>query len=142
MNVRSSAVKSLLWKVWHETDGVLSFEWTLLTSLLTVGVIGGVTAVRDSTIDEFGDVSQAMLSLDQSYYVDAPLAINVHDYYYGNFSPSGASNSQFVDAASYADCARGNVKVQEFRWRAGGPGLTGPASPAEVDANNAVPAPQ
>lgn len=137
-------MKNLLWKMWHDTDGVLSFEWTLLTSLLTVGVVSGVTAVRDSTIDEFGDVSQAMLSLDQSYYVDAPLVINVHDFNYGRYNLSGASNSQFVDGAAYADCGRassGNVKVQEFRWRAGGPGATGPANPAEVDANPA-PAPQ
>ncbi|WP_425615368.1 Flp family type IVb pilin [Anatilimnocola sp. NA78] len=130
-------MKNLLWKMWHETDGVLSFEWTLLTSLLTVGVISGVTAVRDSTVDEFGDVSQAMLSLDQSYFIDAPLVTGVHDGYYFNRYPTTASSSQFVDAAAFGDCARGGVKVQEFNWKAGGPGITGPAGPAEV-----TPAPQ
>ena len=133
-------MKKLLWKMWHETDGVLSFEWTLLTSLLTVGVVSGVTAVRDSTIDEFGDLSQAMLSLDQSYYIDAPLVIGVHDGYYFNRYPSAASDSRFLDAMAYQDCGRagaGNVKVQEFNWKAGGPGITGPAGPAPVE-----PAPQ
>src|SRR5690349_17417021 len=80
---RSSSVKSFLMKMWHDEDGVLSFEWTLLTSLLTVGVVSGISAVRDSTVDEFGDISQAMLCLDQSYFIDAPLVIGVHDYYWG-----------------------------------------------------------
>lgn len=133
-------MKNLLWKLWHETDGVLSFEWTLLTSLLTVGVISGVTAVRDSTVDEFGDLSQAMLCLDQSYYIDAPLVIGVHDWAFGiNNVPSSASSSRFVDAMAFGDCSRGGIRVQEFRWRAGGPGITGPAGP--VDPAEAAPAP-
>jgi Flp pilus assembly pilin Flp len=137
-------VKSFLMKMWHDEDGVLSFEWTLLTSLLTVGVVSGITAVRDSTVDEFGDLSQAMLCLDQSYFVDAPLVIGVHDYYQGwNHYPSSAASSQFVDAMAYADCSRGNhgkTRVQEFNWRATGP--AGPARPAELDPAEAAPAPQ
>lgn len=140
---RSFPVKNLLWKMWHETEGVLSFEWTLLTSLLTVGVISGVTAVRDSTVDEFGDLSQAMLCLDQSYFIDAPLVIGVHDLYYGfNRHPTSAASSRFVDAMAFGDCSRGGVRVQEFRWRAGGPGITGPAGPDALDPTEAAPAPQ
>jgi Flp pilus assembly pilin Flp len=139
---RSSAVKSFLMKMWHDEDGVLSFEWTLLTSLLTVGVVSGITAVRDSTVDEFGDLSQAMLCLDQSYFVDAPLVIGVHDYAFGiTTSPSTAASSRFVDAMAYGDCSRGyggKVRVQEFNWRA-----TGPAGPVDpVEAAPAAPAPQ
>lgn len=134
-------MKKLLWKMWHECEGVLSFEWTLLSSLLTVGVIGGIAAVRDSTVDELGDLAQAMLCLDQSYFIDAPLVIGVHDYAYGyNRYPSSAASSQFVDAMAYSDCNRGNVRVQEFKWRAGGPGLTNPAD--AVDPAETAPAPQ
>lgn len=135
-------MKSFLLKLWHEEDGVLSFEWTLLTSLLTVGVVSGVAAVRDSTVDEFGDLSQAMLCLDQSYFVDAPLVIGVHDYAFGyRTTPSTAASSRFVDAMAYGDCSRGvgNVRVQEFQWRAGGP--AGPVNPAEL-APAPAPAPQ
>lgn len=137
-------MKKLLWKMWHETEGVLSFEWTLLTSLLTVGVVSGITAVRDSTVDEFGDLSQAMLCLDQSYFIDAPLVIGVHDYAFGiSTVPSSAASSRFVDAMAYGDCSRGGVKVQEFQWRAGGPGITGPANPAgPVAPAELAPAPQ
>ena len=28
-------MKTWMQRLWHETDGVLSFEWTLLTSLVT-----------------------------------------------------------------------------------------------------------
>ncbi len=132
-------MKNLFLKMWHDEDGVLSFEWTLLTSLLTVGVISGITAVRDSTVDEFGDLSQAMLCLDQSYFIDCPLVIGVHDYGFGNRNyTTSAASSRFEDAMSYADCSRGGVRVQEFKWRAGGPGITGPAGP--LDPAEAAPA--
>jgi Flp pilus assembly pilin Flp len=125
-------VKQLLLRLWREEDGVLSFEWTVLTSLLTVGVVSGVAAVRDAAIDEMGDLAQAMVSLDQSYQIEAPLAVSVHSGggagfgwgYSGSFyGGSSASGSAFVDAASYQDCHRGHMKVQEFPRR----GTTPPA---------------
>jgi len=118
-------MKQFLSRMWHETDGVLSFEWVMLTSLLTVGVVSGVAAVRDAVTDEMGDMAQAMVSLDQSYVIQPPLAINVHTLGYGGFgssgfiggglgSTSGASDSVFIDASSYEDCGRRGMKVIEF----------------------------
>ncbi len=121
-------MKQLLSRLWHETDGVLSFEWTMLTSLLTVGVVSGVAAVRDAVTDELGDVAQAMVSLDQSYVIQPPLLINVHTvgsfgslggstsggFIGGGGLASGASDSVFIDASSYEDCARRGMKVIEF----------------------------
>jgi Flp pilus assembly pilin Flp len=124
-------MKQIVQRMWREDDGVLSFEWTVLTSLLTVGVVSGIAAVRDATIDEMGDLSQAMVSLDQSYYIQPPLAVQVHSNGYGGFGfvgfggsgwgyggASGASDSMFVDAASFSDCyRRPHTKVQEFPRR-------------------------
>jgi Flp pilus assembly pilin Flp len=119
-------VKQFLSRLWHETDGVLSFEWTLLTTLLTVGVVSGVAAVRDAVTDELGDVAQAMVSLDQSYVIQPPLTINVHTIDgFGGFTSNGflgggfgltsaASDSVFIDASSYQDCSRAKMKVIEF----------------------------
>jgi hypothetical protein len=128
--------------MWREDDGVLSFEWTVLTSLLTVGVVSGIAAVRDATIDEMGDLSQAMISLDQSYYIQPPLVIGVHSGGYGwgwastgfgGWGMSGASDSGFVDAASYSDCYRGpHTKVQEF------PRRTQPVPPAAAASEPAL----
>lgn len=94
-------MKRFVQRIWLEDDGVLSFEWILLVSLLTIGVVGGIAGVRDAIIDEFGDVAQAMICLDQSYTVLHPLEFNVHDD-----NDQGASNSLFVDAAAFEDCNR------------------------------------
>ena len=89
-------------QMWNEDDGVISFEWTLLITLLTFGIVSGVAAARDAIIDEFGDVAQAMLAIDQSYTIAFPLLIQVHAP-----STSSASDSSFTDALIYTDCGRG-----------------------------------
>ncbi len=96
-------MKCLIQKMWAEEDGVLSFEWILLVTLLTIGIVGGIAAARDAIIDEFGDVAQAMLALDQSYTIDFPLTVFVHDVAAAGGS---ASDSSFTDAADYSDCDR------------------------------------
>ena len=87
--------------LWTEDDGVLSFEWTLLVTLLTIGIVSGLAGARDAIIDELGDVAQAMLALDQSYTIDFPLNVDVH-----TIDSSSASDSSFIDALLYIDCAR------------------------------------
>ncbi|WP_254511053.1 hypothetical protein [Anatilimnocola floriformis] len=91
----------LLANMWNEDDGVISFEWTLLITLLTFGIVSGIAAARDAIIDEFGDAAQAMLSIDQSYTIDFPLLIQVHAS-----TTSSASDSSFTDALIYTDCDR------------------------------------
>ena len=94
-------MKKVLSRMWKEQDGVLSFEWVLLVTLLTFGVVSGIAAARDAIIDELGDVAQAMLALDQSYTIDFPLLVAVHAT-----TTSSASDSSFTDALAYTDCAR------------------------------------
>ena len=65
-------------RMWKEDEGVLSFEWVLLVTLLTIGVVSGLAGARDAIIDELGDVAEAMLSLDQTYTIDFPLDVDVH----------------------------------------------------------------
>ena len=88
--------------LWTEDDGVLAFEWTLLLTLLTLGIVAGVAAGRDAIIDEFGDVAEAMLALDHSMTIDFPLQVIVHN----NTDISSASDSSFTDALLYTDCLR------------------------------------
>lgn len=89
-------------QMWKEEDGVISFEWTLLITLLTFGVVSGIAAARDAIIDEFGDAAQAMLSIDQSYTIAFPLLVQVHAP-----ATSSASDTSFTDALIYTDCGRG-----------------------------------
>ena len=86
---------------WTEDEGVLAFEWVLLTTLLVIGIVSGLTGARDAIIDELGDVAEAMLALDQSYTIVPPLAVNVHVA-----NNSASANSKFVDFAVFTDCAR------------------------------------
>jgi hypothetical protein len=87
--------------MWKEDEAVLAFEWVLLVTLLTIGIVGGVAAARDAIIDELGDVAQAMLAVDQSYTIEFPLGISVHAP-----TDSGSSDSSFTDAALFTDCDR------------------------------------
>src|SRR5258705_13086066 len=99
-------MKIVLARMWKEEDGVLSFEWVLLVTLLTIGIVGGLAAARDAIIDELGDVAQAMLALDQSYTIAFPLLIVVHDP-----TVSSASDSSFTDALIYSDCIRATTPI-------------------------------
>ncbi len=66
-------------QIWREENGVLTFEWILLITVLVIGIVGGLSAVRDAIIDECGDVSEGVVSLDQSYWVNAPLQASIYD---------------------------------------------------------------
>src|SRR5262245_2662595 len=81
-------MRRLFSRMWHEQDGVLSFEWTMLASLLTVGVVAGLASVRDGVIDEMGDLTRSMTSLDQSYRIQPPLVVGVHTPVGGGYSGS------------------------------------------------------
>ncbi|MEX0867050.1 MAG: hypothetical protein WD030_06795 [Pirellulales bacterium] len=52
---------------WQEDDGVLTFEWVLLLTLLVIGIVAGLTAARDAIIDELADIAEATVSFDQSF---------------------------------------------------------------------------
>ena len=101
--------------VWTEDEGVLSFEWVLMITLLTIGIVGGLAAARDAIVDELGDAAQAALALDQSYDVDFPIAVAVYclDNPPADLFTSGASTSTFVDAVEFfEDGLRSGVQGQ------------------------------
>ncbi len=60
-------VRRLVLAVRHDCRGGLSFEWIVLLTVLVLGVVGGMTAVRDAAISELGDVTGAVTAVDQSY---------------------------------------------------------------------------
>jgi Flp pilus assembly pilin Flp len=95
--------------MWKEEDGVLSFEWVMLVTLLTIGIVSGLTGARDAIIDELGDVAQAMLALDQSYTISFPLDVDVHVE-----DPSSASDSMFIDGALFLDCDRESAPLGQI----------------------------
>lgn len=83
-----------LQRMWAEDDGVLSFEWTIISVLIVFGIVGGLAAARDVVIDELGDMGEAIVSFNQSFSYTGIVALGI----------PGAS---YTDAAStVTDCAR------------------------------------
>ena len=88
-------IKKLMASVWCEEEGVLTFEWVLLLTLVTIGIVSGVTAARDALIDEMGDVAEATVSIDQSFTLAADPCF-------------GTGAMSFSDSKStFTSCARG-----------------------------------
>ena len=93
----------MLRHLWSEDEGFLTFEWILLLTLLIVGVIGGIAAIRDAVLHETQGIVGAMVSLDQSYDVVPPLGVGVDSLIpVGSNCSSTASFSRFNDSAVYA----------------------------------------
>lgn len=61
----------LIWRHVRRSEGVLTFEWILLITLIVIGIVGGLSAARDAVISELGDVVGALVHIDQSYTVSA-----------------------------------------------------------------------
>jgi len=99
--------------MWREEDGVLSFEWTLLLTLLVIGVVGGLAAARDAIIDELGDVAEAAQNIDQSYSL-SPISFTfgmMGDPFFFTFTSAGSDFTD--DAGIFTDCARATTPTGE-----------------------------
>jgi hypothetical protein len=102
----------MLMRLWREDEGVLTFEWIMLLTVLVIGVIGGVAAIRDAIIHECQGVVGAMVSLDQSYYVAPPLTVSVTSPGGDDTSTnctSSAFPSQFIDSGMAYSTDRPNT---------------------------------
>lgn len=61
-------MKTALIRLWTEDQGALiAAEIVLVASILVIGVIVGLAAVRDSIVTELADVAQALANFNQSY---------------------------------------------------------------------------
>ena len=92
----------MLMRLACDDEGVLTFEWIMLLTMLVIGVVGGVAGIRDAVIHEAQSVVGAIISLDQSYYIAPPLGVCVQpiNTVTGNCT-SGASSSWFRDSATW-----------------------------------------
>lgn len=95
----------------QEDQGVLTFEWVLLITVLVIGIVGGLSAVRDALLTELGDVSEGMISLDQSYSVLDPWDIRVP-----NADIDSASGSSYQDGAGLCQKRGGTPNKQGTIW--------------------------
>lgn len=71
---------------------VVSMELVLIATILVIGMITGLTAVRDAATSEMSDVAGALQDVNQSYQ------------YHGILGHSAAvAGSDFIDQTDYCD---------------------------------------
>src|SRR5262245_33249878 len=92
--IEAVAMKQRLRNMWHDVAGVVPFEWSIITVVIVFGIVSGLAAARDVIIDELGDLSEAVISWDQSFS-------------FAGIPALGIPGSQFTDpAGTVADCSR------------------------------------
>ena len=109
-------MQKLLVNLWCEEEGVLSFEWTVLVTLLSIGVVAGMGAARDGIVDELGDTAESMQAVDGSYRISFPLTFTIDEDGAGvAFTArtiAQTSDSQFIDSKVFTDCDRFSGQFQ------------------------------
>ena len=90
----------MLKRMWREDEGVLTFEWVLLVTLLVIGTVGAMSSVRDAINSELSDVAVAMVSLDQSYVIADPVDSDIAGATI-SCAQDGAVGSSFQDEALF-----------------------------------------
>jgi Flp pilus assembly pilin Flp len=93
--------------MWTEDDGVLSFEWTLLLTLLTIGIVSGLAGARDAIIDELGDVAEAAQAFNQSFFLaGVSLEFDPDNGVTPDFETPDMEFDEDADDQFFQDCGR------------------------------------
>jgi hypothetical protein len=78
-------------RLWADTSAVItSTDLVLISTILVIGLIVGLTSLRDQIVQELGDLGAAVGSLNQSY--------SVAEFTTANFSAAGSSFSDMSDS--------------------------------------------
>jgi Flp pilus assembly pilin Flp len=63
-------MREIFGKLWADDSGVLTaLEFLLIASILTLGLIVGLTALRNAIVTEFEELANAILALSQGFSV-------------------------------------------------------------------------
>jgi len=66
--VMPRALKLMFKRFWKDNCGAVDlFSYMLLATIVGIGVLCGLTKLRNQTVQECGDICVALTSLDQSY---------------------------------------------------------------------------
>jgi hypothetical protein len=97
-------------QIWCEQDGILSFEWVMLTTLMVIGVVGG-SAARDAIIDELG-TPPGRARLDNSYTIAYPCCWRLAPTPLAALPAARRTGERFelTDVLVFTDCARASAR--------------------------------
>ncbi len=83
----------LLKRFWHDQRGVVATtDLILIATILVLGTIVGLVTLRNSVVQEFGDLATAIGSLNQSY-----------SYTSNKYDPDDSPAKATVAGSSYTD---------------------------------------
>ncbi len=83
----------MLKKLWNDESGaIVSLEIVLIGTILGIGMITGLTSLRDAVITELADLGGAIAWLDQSYVIHG---VTAHS--------SATAPSRHTDTVDYCD---------------------------------------
>ena len=57
--------RTLCARLWREDEGLLTFEYAVLNTLLVVGTVSAVSGIRDSVNSQLNGLNQSIRALDQ-----------------------------------------------------------------------------
>jgi hypothetical protein len=93
-------------RIWNDEFGLLTFEWVMLFALLVIGIVGGVSAIRDALIIEASDTAGAIVTLQQSYTISGSGGVTISDMSITNGEKVEKLNglpSSYTDKAGQVD---------------------------------------
>jgi Flp pilus assembly pilin Flp len=48
----------------HRRRGFISIEWILILTIVVIGIVGGLSAVRNAILDELGDICRCITAIE------------------------------------------------------------------------------
>jgi Flp pilus assembly pilin Flp len=85
----------MLRKLWLDESGVIiSAELVLILTILAIGLIAGLSTLRDALLTELADVGQSISNANQSFVIGGVQALS-----------SATAGSTFSDALDFGDAA-------------------------------------
>ncbi|MCD0462705.1 hypothetical protein [Roseiconus lacunae] len=76
-------------RFWHDDRGfVISIELILVVTIMVIGLIAGLTALRDAVVSELTDVARGVQQINQTYQTGSATGHS-----------ASSSGSSFADAA-------------------------------------------
>lgn len=72
-------IQRVIGRFQNDRRGLLTFEWILLISLLVIGVIGGLGAVRNALICELFELAECIESIDFCDDDGEPCVCDIND---------------------------------------------------------------
>lgn len=89
--------------LWNDEAGfVVSIELILLASIAVIGLIAGMTAVRDAAVVELSDVAGAVQELNQSYTI---FGVTGH--------AASTAGTDFIDTQDFCDSEDDQTNVAD-----------------------------